>query len=336
MNTKKLDLGIAIIWGVSLVLGFLYNAFVLPLTTQDASTEHIMKYVTYLICIAGSMFFLHWFSKKMSVHGTGKMFMLMFIPLVLASIVLHYTTGMDEIMGVTFVIGVLCPLFVQSLNQYIYQKHGILKILGLMFLVVIAGYLCGGFNMFALMSIATIITIVASAFVYDVENSKCWYVSLVISAVILILSFSVISNFDENAKEIMFGYLAPKNNKVYWSLYETLKDIQLFKFEPTSKFMNIIQYEGSSIYMHLTDMFGIIVSGLLIDMDGSGKIIMRLQIYTPVSHIPGFSFYKPDHFISEPMPLNGIGKIELLKLTASLYSFEFRQTDPADYSFILK
>ena len=123
MNTKKLDLGIATIWGVSLVLGFLYNAFILPFAMQDASTEHIMKYVTYLICIAGSTFFLHWFAKKMSTFGTGRMFMLMFIPLVLASLVLHYTTGMDEIMGVTFIIGVLCPLFVQSINQYIYHLN---------------------------------------------------------------------------------------------------------------------------------------------------------------------------------------------------------------------
>ena len=57
MNTKKLELGIAIICGISLVLGFLYNAFILPLAAQNASTEHIMKYVTYLICIAGSTFF---------------------------------------------------------------------------------------------------------------------------------------------------------------------------------------------------------------------------------------------------------------------------------------
>jgi len=146
-----------------------------------------------------------------------------------------------------------------------------------MFLLIIAGYLCGGFNMFALMSIATIITIAASVFVYDVENSKRWYVSLVISAVILILSFSVISTLDENAKEIMFGYLAPKNNKTYWALYENLKDIQLFKFEPASQFMNIIQYEGSSIYMHLTDMFGIIVSGLLIITQIIGFILMKLR-----------------------------------------------------------
>lgn len=277
MNTKKLDLGIAIVWGISLVLGFMYNTFVLPLATQNSGTEHIMKYVTYLICIVGSTFFLHWFAKKMSAFGTGKMFILMFIPLVLASIVLHYTTGIDEMMAVTFIIGVLCPLFVQSINQYIYQKHGILKTLGLMFLVVIAGYLCGGFNTLALMSIATIITIAASVFVYDVENSKHWYAALVVSAVILTLSFSVISTFDENAKEIMFGYLMPKNNKIYWALYENLKDIQLFKFEPASKFMNIIQYEGSSVYMHLTDMFGIIVSGLLIITQIIGVILMKLR-----------------------------------------------------------
>lgn len=278
MNTKKINLGIGIVWGISLLLGIIYNAILLPASSPAHTSEHLIYYVTYLICLTGSVIFLWWFTNRIKKHCPGRSFLLMFIPLMLAVVVLHFTTGMNEIMGVTFVICVLFPLFTQFIKQNIYKKHSKLKIFGIMFLLVIAGYLVGGFNILGLTAAVSILTIATSVFVYDVEKPKYWYIGLVASGFLLILlSSTLMALFSNYALDIMTGYLDPRNSNIYSEIVKHLEKVQLFKFEIASEFLNNIQYDGSSIYMHITDMFGIVISGALIiaQIIGTGLMIKR-------------------------------------------------------------
>ena len=68
----------------------------------------------------------------------------MFIPLMLASIFVHYTTGMDEIIGSTFVICIIFSLYSHCVNTFIREKYGLRKLLALMILSTATGYVTGG------------------------------------------------------------------------------------------------------------------------------------------------------------------------------------------------
>lgn len=278
MNTKEINLGIGIIWGISLLLGMIYNAVLLPASSSAHTSEHLMYYVTYLICLTGSTFFLWWFANRIEKYGPGKSFLLMFISLTLATVVLHFTTGMDEIMGITLVICLFFPLFTQFIKQNIYKKHSKLKIFGIMIFLVIAGYLVGGFNTLGLTAAVSLLTIATSVFVYGAENPKHWYIGLIVSGLLLILLSSMLmALFSPYAMDIMTGYLDPRNSNIYSEIVKYLENIQLFKFEITSEFLNNIQYDGSSLYMYITDMFGIVVSGavIIVQIIGTGLMIKR-------------------------------------------------------------
>ena len=263
MNSKKLNWSIGMIWAISLLLGFIYNALILPLTMHGTGCEYIVKFITYLICLSGSGMFLWWVSNKILQHGAGKMFILTFVPLSLAAIILHYTTGMDEIMGSTLVIGVLFFLYSHCLTNYIGKPYGLIKLLGLMVLSIIAGYITGGFSMYYLTLVTIFVTSLLAVFVYDIPNSKkyYWSFSLMAFAVYFISPFIFVVS---PLKDLVLGFFAPKSSDVYVPIVEQLNNIKLFKFDIFSNFANTLNYNGSSTYMHITAMFGIIAAIIII------------------------------------------------------------------------
>lgn len=264
MNTKKLNLSIGIIWGISLLLGLIYNAFILPLTMNGTENEYIVKFITYLICLTGSGPILWWGGNKLSQHRAGEKLILMFIPLMLASIFVHYTTGMDEIIGSTFVICIIFSLYSHCVNTFIREKYGLRKLLALMILSTATGYVTGGFSMYYLTLVVVFVTSVLSVFVYDIKNSKKWYIGFSLMAFIMYFISPVIIILSKQSTELLFGYLAPKSSDIYAPIVEQLSNIKLFRFDVLSDFAVRLGYNGSSTYMHITAMFGIVSTIIII------------------------------------------------------------------------
>lgn len=274
MNTKKLNLSIGIIWGISLLIGFVYNALILPLTMQGAEYEYIVKFITYLICLTGSGLFSWWGANKMPQHGAGKMFILMYVPLLLASVFVHYTTVMDEIMGSTFVICIIYFLYSHCLSAFAERKHGLRKLLGLMILSTSAGYVTGGFSMYYLTLVVVFTTSVLAVFVYDVKNPKKWYIGFSLMAFILYFISPLFIILSKQSTELLFGYLAPKSSDIYAPIVKQLSNIELFRLDVLSDFAATLNYNGSSTYMHFTAMFGIVFAVIIIIAQIVGVYLM--------------------------------------------------------------